>query len=59
MDEDLREQIRVLAERNGVRPEALEDSLLSAPMPDDLARNVAEVLAEIGRFSAAPEHTEE
>ena len=54
MDEDLRERIRELAQRHGVRPEVLEDSLLSGPMPDDLSRAVAEVLAEAGRFAADP-----
>ena len=58
MDQDLRERIRELAQRHGVRPDVLEDSLLSDPMPDDLSRAVAEVLAEAGRFAADPEKSE-
>ncbi|MEF2230080.1 MAG: hypothetical protein V3571_04060 [Pseudodesulfovibrio sp.] len=59
MDDGLRERIRALAERSGLKPEVLEDSLLSGPMPDDLARAVAQVLAETGRFAAAPETSED
>jgi len=58
MDDGLRERIRELAERSGLRPEVLEDSLLSGPMPDDLAQAVARVLAETGRFAADPDSSE-
>lgn len=56
MDGDLAERVRALAEACGQDPAALDAALRSGGLPDDLARAVAEVLAETARFAEPPEN---
>lgn len=55
MDDAQREQIRRLAEENGLDPAALEAVFFSGDMPEELEQAIAAVLGDVGLFGKALE----
>ena len=53
MDEEVRTIILALAEKRGLDPELLEQALLSGDIPEALAKAMADILADVGRFGEA------
>lgn len=53
MDEALREQIRQLAESNGLDPAALEPLFQSGEVPDEVQEAIAAVLGDVELFDKA------
>lgn len=53
MDEELRAQIRILAEENGLDPEVLEVALDGGGMPPELMEAMTAVLGDVGFVAEA------
>jgi hypothetical protein len=53
MDEEVRKILLALAEKRGLDSELLEQALLSGDIPEPLAKAMADVLADVGRFGKA------
>ncbi|WP_319470425.1 hypothetical protein [uncultured Pseudodesulfovibrio sp.] len=53
MDDALREKIRVLAEKNGLAPEVLEEMLGTGTVPEELEQAMTALMGDISRFAQA------
>jgi|GEM_PF-2776357 len=53
MDEKLREQLRIIAEAEGLDPEVLYSAFDGSPMPEALEKAVETVLGDVELFDLA------